>query len=93
MKTKLILLMSLILPGAQSFAADHPCKQIVKACEAAGFVKGGHKEKKGLWVDCVKPVKAGQSVTGVSVDPSVVQACVAKKAAKAAATATKGTAQ
>jgi hypothetical protein len=66
---------------------DHPCKKIISACEAAGFVKGGHKkakgntpeQDKGLYVDCMQPIMSGKSVAGVTVDPSEVQACQAKK--------------
>lgn len=67
--------------AAPSFAkGTGPCKQIVAACEAGGYTKGGHKAGgKGLWKDCVKPLKAGQPVAGVTVDSSVIQACVAKK--------------
>jgi hypothetical protein len=74
-----LAMLALLLPLASSFAADHPCQQIKTACSAAGFVKGGHKEQKGLYRDCVKPIRAGQTVAGVTLDPSVVQACNAKK--------------
>jgi hypothetical protein len=85
MKYLNLAMLAVFLPLAPSFAAaEHPCKQIVTACQSAGFVKGDHKDKKGLWKDCVRPIKAGQTVAGVTIDPSVVQACTAKKAAKAA---------
>lgn len=43
------------------------CQEVTKACEAAGFKSGDHKKTgKGLWMDCVKPLAHGQSVTGVS---------------------------
>jgi hypothetical protein len=95
MKYVNLAVLALLLPFASSFAADtanaskHPCQEIVKACEGAGFVKGGHKDKKGLWKDCVGPIKSGQTVSGVSVDPGTVQACQAKKAAKKANSVTK----
>jgi hypothetical protein len=62
---------------------DGPCKRIVTACEAAGFVKGGHKSKdhpkKGLWKDCFRPIITGQKVEGVTVDAKDIQGCSAKK--------------
>lgn len=58
-----------------------PCQQIKSACEAAGFKKGDHKEKKGLYLDCLDPILAGQSVAGVSVGSDVVTACKEKKLA------------
>ncbi|QDK37767.1 hypothetical protein [Bdellovibrio sp. NC01] len=67
---------------AQGGEKNHPCQEIKKACESAGFVKGEHKEKKGLYKDCVQPVLAGQSVAGVTVGSDVVAACNAKKAEK-----------
>ena len=79
MKIINLAILAILLPFASTFAADNPCKQIVSACQAAGFIKGDHKDKKGLYKDCVRPIKAGQTVTDVTVDPNVVQACVAKK--------------
>ena len=79
MKYLNLVLLAISLPFASSFAADHPCKQIQNACTAAGFVKGEHKPGKGLHRNCVKPIRAGQTVAGVLIDPSVVQACNAKR--------------
>lgn len=72
----------IILSSVSAFAqkGDHPCQQIKAACESAGFVKGEHKEKKGLFKDCMQPIMAGQSVAGVSVGTDVISACKAKKA-------------
>jgi hypothetical protein len=56
-------------------APAQPCKQIEQACSSAGFVKGEAKEGKGLFKDCVQPILHGQSVNGVTVDPSIVAAC------------------
>ena len=58
---------------------DHPCKPIHEACEAAGFKKGDHKDKKGLYADCIKPILAGTAVPGVTVTPEAVAACNAAK--------------
>ena len=63
--------------------AKHPCHKIKVACEAAGFAKGGHKEHKGLWKDCIQPVMAGQAVAGVTVAPADIEACKEKKSHKA----------
>jgi hypothetical protein len=65
----------------------HPCRKIMQACEAAGFVRGGHKKAKGdqkevdkgLMKDCMQPIMGGQTVANVTVDPSDVQACQARK--------------
>ncbi len=59
--------------------ADHPCKPIVTACEAAGFKKGAREEKKGLFADCLRPILGGQSVPGVTVSEADVAACKAKQ--------------
>jgi hypothetical protein len=74
-----IAMLAVLLPLAPVFAADHPCKEIRTACSAAGFAKGNHNGK-SLGKDCVKPIRAGQTVAGVTIDPSVVQACNVKKA-------------
>ena len=79
MKYLNLALLAILLPFAPSFAAEHPCKQIQNACTAAGYVKGDHKAGKGLHRNCVKPIRAGQTVAGVTIDPSIVQACNAKK--------------
>ena len=72
---------------------DHPCQKIVAACKAAVdgsgkplYPQGGHKKDgsgKGLWMDCVKPLKEGQSVPGVTVDPKEVDACKEHKEKRA----------
>ena len=77
------LIAAMIVMGSVSAFAqkgEHPCQQIKAACESAGFVKGEHKEKKGLYKDCMQPVMAGQSVAGVNVGADVVSSCKAKKA-------------
>lgn len=85
MKQTMVLILSLALGFAAHAEGDghhdgnHPCKEIKAACESAGFTKGGHKEKKGLFVDCMKKVMNGESVEGVSVDAGKVAACKEKK--------------
>lgn len=85
MKQIIITLAALTLSCA-SFADNHekhekshPCKEIKEACEAAGFTKGGHKNKKGLQVDCIKKLMNGESVEGVTVDAAKISACKEKK--------------
>jgi hypothetical protein len=75
MKTALIV--GLLIAPAVALA-DHPCKKIEAACEAAGFVKGGAKEGKGVFKNCLKPIIDGQTVNGVTVDPADAAACKAK---------------
>ena len=86
----MIAVMALVFSGvsyadstapAQSSKGVHPCQQIEQACSAAGFVKGEAKEGKGLFKNCMKPIMSGQQVQGVSIDPSLVPACQAKRAA------------
>ncbi len=93
-KSNFILITILMFAGTSTFASnvaraekgEGPCRKIVDACTAAGFVKGGHKpkkgENKGLWKDCVNQIVSGQSVPGVTVDPSEIEACKVKRASK-----------
>lgn len=84
MKTMIMTLLALGLAVPAAFAEggtvapkekDRPCVRIEKACKDAGFVKGGAKEGKGLFVDCVKPILEWKSVLGVTVDSATRQAC------------------
>ena len=59
--------------AAMSSTKAHPCKNIAMACKTAG--KGTNKHE--LWENCVKPIIAGQTVTGVTVNPSDVKSCQA----------------
>ncbi len=94
-ETRLSILSAFILASSLvAFSASAgetgPCKQIKAACEAGGFVKGGHKKDgKGLYVDCMKKIMAGETVPGVTVTPDEVTACKAKKDKHAAAKAAK----
>jgi hypothetical protein len=55
------LAMPFVSQAAQGQGAkgEGPCKQIVIACENAGFVQGAAKEGNGLWKDCVGPIMQG----------------------------------
>jgi hypothetical protein len=52
----------------------HPCKNIATACTSAGKGKNRHE----IWDNCMKPIIAGQTVPGVTVNSADVQACQAK---------------
>lgn len=86
-----IVLASLALLSAQHIFAEtsqnassdsdmtpKPCLSIVKACKKAGFTRHG-QEGKRFWKDCMKPLILGQTVTGVTLDAQVGQACRAAK--------------
>lgn len=92
MKTVIMTLLALGLVITAGFAEDsatpkgkdQPCLKIEQACKAAGFVKGGAKEGKGLIVDCVKPLLEGKNVLGVTVDAATRKACQDKSKARRA---------
>lgn len=60
---------------AKEVGKDHPCQRIQQACKAAGFIKGGAKEGKGLYVNCMEPILKGKTVEGVTVDAATLQSC------------------
>ncbi len=68
------------MAAAAMAAADHPCKTIEAACEAAGYHRGEAKVGKGLFKNCMKPIMTGQNVPGVNVSPTEIQQCQAKEA-------------
>ena len=74
--------LSMTARAEEKIGPNHPCKAIKEACEAAGFKLGDHKDKKGLWKDCIEPIKNGQTVAGVTVPATEIEACKAKKAEK-----------
>jgi len=49
----------LILLSVPAFA--NPCKQVVSACEKAGFTQRGAKNGKDLFVDCVNLIMQGET--------------------------------
>ena len=61
-------------------AVQHPCKKIEVACQSAGYLKRHHKDGKGFWKDCMQPILAGQTVTGVTVDAADIQSCQERRA-------------
>lgn len=84
MTNKFFTLASIFLLSFSLHAEDlkkYPCKKIKEACETAGFKKGDHKkDNKGLYIDCMKPLMAGQTVAGVTVSTDDVSACKDKQA-------------
>lgn len=66
-------------PGGPGGNVDNPCAPLREACIAAGFKPRGHEEGKGIKLDCVDKLVAGQKVSGVKIDPSSkeVKACLA----------------
>ena len=85
---KSVLALAFVFSGA-AFAHNHEgeghgeCKMVKEACEKAGFVKGGHKEGKGLIMDCMGKIAKGEKVEGVAVDPAdpTMKPCMDKMAA------------
>jgi len=46
-------------PAAPPARGVGPCRQIILACESAGFVKGDAREGYGLYKDCVNVIVRG----------------------------------
>jgi len=66
---------------ADDMSADSkPCATIANACLQAGYVRGTQDKK--FWLDCMKPMIMGKTVTGVTVDPATVKACRVDKIEK-----------
>jgi hypothetical protein len=74
------LLRSKALAEEKEKVEEGPCRKVMDACKAADF--GKTDSKKSLFKDCMKPIMAGQKVTGVTVDPQALTACKALKEAK-----------
>jgi hypothetical protein len=68
-------------PAPPNRGGTGPCRQIVQACESAGFVRGDAREGYGLYRDCVnvivhgtpRPANADKPLP--SVPPQLVAAC------------------
>ena len=90
-KIKAVLVLSAIFLTQQAMADDtadlmgdandKPCATIAVACSAAGFTREAAANKK-FWQDCMKPILLGKTVSGVTVDPGVGQACKTLKIEK-----------
>ena len=104
MKRLMLMAATIVLAGSFVRAADMeatpghahtgPCKDILAACNAAGYFKGGHKAgpNKGEWIDCMDPIMKGQAVPGVNVTPAQVSGCQEVRAKHQAHKAAHGTA-
>lgn len=71
-----------VLVFSQAFAQDEkskPCLEIKKACESAGYMKGKHKEGKGLFKDCMQKLSHGEVVEGISLSADTISACKDKQ--------------
>lgn len=81
-----LLMTTVMLFSLPTFArakgnGNGPCKQVREACQAAGYYKGGWKEGKGLWKNCVNVILEGGVVAGVpQFDQSQLVACKEKRA-------------
>lgn len=52
---------------AEAIRNSPECEKVSAACESAGFKAGTHKDGgKGLWIDCIKPLADGKTISGVS---------------------------
>ena len=80
---KLLMISFILMMSAFTLSADEvkktPCKNIEKACLDAGFLKNGHKDKKGLHVDCMKPILQGKTISGVNVSSEDIKQCLELK--------------
>lgn len=85
LRTRLVVALAAVggVAFAQAPAPEPPlaksCQAIIKACEAAGYHHGGHKEQKGLWKDCVAPILDGRAIPGVTASPDDVKDCAAHR--------------
>jgi arylsulfatase A-like enzyme len=68
---------------AQPARAPGTCRQIVAACQEAGFTQGGARSGEGLQVDCVRPIMQGgaqrrrASKALPQIDAKLIEACKA----------------
>src|SRR6266849_5821626 len=70
--------------AAHAAQAAGPCRQIVAACQEAGFTQGGARTGDGIQVDCVRPIMQGTAQPRRAtkplpqIDPQIVAACKAR---------------
>lgn len=76
--TALVLSLPALSNHHEHEPTEGPCFKIKQACEAAGFEKGKHKEKKGLMKNCMKPLMHGETVAGVTIAAEDIAACKEK---------------
>ena len=74
-KIRVLFVLAAILLTQQVFASEgKSCATIADACLTAGFDRT-ETPGKNLWLNCMKPIILGQTISGVTVKPAVVQAC------------------
>ena len=56
----IIALILISVPAFAQQAGDTSCKQVVAACEKAGFTQRDAKNGKGLYLNCVNLIMQGQ---------------------------------
>jgi hypothetical protein len=72
-----------ILLSVSAFGWAGPCKPIAKACKLNGFYKGGERDHKGLFKDCMLPVTMGSmTLPNTNFSQNELQECKAKIAQK-----------
>lgn len=76
-KSCLLIVLASLVSIQTAFADDmsvsKPCKAVAKACLDAGYFKKDSGKK--FWMDCMKPVLLGKTVTGVKIDADTVKSC------------------
>src|SRR5450432_3202450 len=79
----LIMIASGAVAVAQPARPPGACRQMIAACQEAGFAQGGARSGEGLQVDCVRPIMQGGaqrrrgSKALPQIDPKLVEACKA----------------
>jgi N-acetylglucosamine-6-sulfatase len=69
--------------AAHAAQAPGPCREIVAACQQAGFIPGGARTGDGTQVDCVRPIMQATAQPRRAtrplpqIDPQIVAACKA----------------
>lgn len=76
-----LALLAAIVFVSPAFADDSKeCASIAKSCLDAGYTSNDDVTTgKQFWMDCMKPLVLGKTVSGVTVDPKDVKACRAAK--------------
>src|SRR6266849_2480736 len=70
--------------AAHASQAAGPCRQVVAACQEAGFTQGGARTGDGIQVDCVRPIMQGTAQQRRAtrplpqIEPELVAACKAR---------------
>ena len=80
----MFLMLMAVIASQQVFADNdsRSCQTVAQACKAAGYTGERNNESKKFWQDCMKPILQGQTVNGVTVDPTAVQTCRTDKIAE-----------